>query len=446
MPNNVQTEINALNLLMSIRKPELLVKLTPDLFGNEDLKNLFNLIKRFYTEKGTWIGWDVLNAVVSKAARSQERADYLMKLILKIRDRDTEGLTEEDLLQELGDFRSLRTVMDISEELVSAVEQKDAAKVTALYKKGYEKICFSTVDEEESDLGMLSFEETPTKFRTTGFKPLDDRSGFAEGSLVLLGGDSGTGKSTLAHCIGVHNYYNYPGSVAYWTYEQGKKEIASRVWSRTSQVDLGNIIGGTLSVAEKLVLRKTKAQFLFKDVPEDSLERLLSDFSNKPENEYMQELYKTLEPRENKFMMFDDCLDFDSLLMKMELLYAVKGVRVFIVDYITLIPRGRLERQLAQWEYNLYKSAMLKTFARKHGDVIVITPVQFDSKEDKLRLASNMINDADICLTMKQTEADAACDLVTTTFKKYRNFTGAALKDFKMLKAFDKAGFEYVEM
>jgi hypothetical protein len=160
----------------------------------------------------------------------------------------------------------------------------------------------------------------------------------------------------------------------------------------------------------------------------------------------MQELYKSLEPRDNKFMLFDDCLDFDSLLMKMELLYAVKNVKVFIVDYITLIPRGRLERQLQQWEYHLYKSAMLKTFARKHGDVIVITPVQFDSKEDKLRLASNMINDADICLTMKQTDDDKKVDMVTVTFKKYRNFTGDALKDFKLIKEFSKAGFTYLDM
>lgn len=445
MPANVQTEINALSRLMSVKDPELLVKIDPDMFGSEDLRNLYNLIKRFFTEKGTWIGWDVLNGIVSKAARSQERAAYVLKLVQKIRDRDTAGLTDEDMLTELNEFKSLRTVMDVSEELLAAVEQKDATKVVALYKQGYEKLCFASAAEEESDIGMLSKDDTATVFRKTGIEPIDARSGFAEGALVLLGGESGTGKSTLAHCIGIHNYLNYPGSVGYWTFEQGKREISSRIWSRTSQVDLGNIISGKLSPEERKVLRQTKADFLFEGV-DGNLLSAIDQYKDRSETEYMNHLYKTYAPRANKFQIFDDCPDFDSLLLKMELMYSMKNTRVFIIDYITLIPRGRLYRELAQWEYNLYKSAALKTFARRHGDAIVITPVQYNSKEDTIRLASNMINDADIFLAMKQTEEDAKCDIVTTVFKKYRNFTGEALKDFQLLKDFSKAGFIYVNM
>lgn len=439
MPNNAQLELNAVHQLMLGKNPELLVKIESDMFGNDDIKSLFNLIKRFYVEKGTWIGWDVLNGIVTKAARSQERADYLLKLILKIRDRETEGLSDDDILQELTDFKNLRTVMDVSEELIQAVEQKDAAKVTALYKKGYEKICLSGTVEEESDLGRMSGEDIEYIFRKTGFSDIDSRSGFAEGDLVLLGGESGAGKSTLAHCIGMHNYKNYTGSIAYWSYEQGKKAIMSRIWSRESQLDLGKLISNTISLEERTVLRRTKADFLMNDVT--GIECVLDEFKSKSEQQFMDKLYSLYEPRNNKFLIYDDCLDFDALLMKMEFLYAVKGVRIFIVDYITLIPRGKLESKLAQWEYNLYKSQMLKTFARKHGDCIVITPVQYDSTEDKIKLASNMKNDSDVFIAMSQSEEDKKCGAVNCAYKKYRNFTGDPLKDFKLIQEFDKAGF-----
>lgn len=439
MPNNAQLELNAVNKLMLGKNPELLVKIESDMFGNDDIKSIFNLIKRFYVEKGTWIGWDVLNGIVSKAARSSERADYLLKLILKIRDRDIEGLSDDDVLQELTDFRNLRTVMDVSEELIQAVEQKDAGKVTALYKKGYEKICLAGTVEEESDLGKMSGEDTKYIFRKTGFSDIDSRSGFAEGGLILLGGESGTGKSTKAHCIGMYNYENYVGSVAYWSYEQGKKEIMSRIWSRKSQLDLGKLISGGLSTEERTIFRRAKADFLMGDVT--GIECVLDEYKKLPEQAFMNKLYELYEPRENKFLIYDDCLDFDNLLLKMEFLYAVKGVRVFIIDYITLIPRGKMYRELAQWEYNIYKSQALKTFSRKHGDCLVITPVQYNSKEDTIRLASNMINDADVFIAMSQSDEDKKCGAVNCAYKKYRNFTGDPLKDFKLIQEFDKAGF-----
>lgn len=439
MPNNAQLELNALAYLTNVRCPELLVRIEPEMFGNVDLRNIFSLVKRYYTEKGTWAGWDVISGIVSKAAKSAERADYLVKLILKIRDREIEGLTEADLLNELSDFKNLRTVMDVSEELIQAVEQKDAGKVVALYKQGYERICVGTSVEEESDLGMLSGEDTKFVFRTTGIAEIDKRSGFAEGGLILYAGESGSGKSTLAHCTGIHNYKNYPGSVAYWTYEQGKKEITARIWSRESQLDLGKLISGELSEAERLVYRKAKAQFLMKDTGD--IEKFLMDGEKLSEQEFMRNLYEKYETIENKFLIFDDCLDFDALLLKMELLYSVKGVRVFIIDYITLVPRGRMYRELAQWEYNLYKTQALKTFARKHGDVLVITPVQYDAKDDKIKMASNMLNDADVCISMHQTPEDKKVDIVGCEFKKYRNFTGDPLKNFRLFQEFNKAGF-----
>ena len=440
MPNNAQLELNALSYLMLVKSPELLIKVEPEMFGNADLKSMFSLIKRYFTEKGTYPGWDIISGIISKNTKSTERADFLLKLILKIKDREIEGLSETDVLQELSDFKNLRTVMDVSEELISAVEQKDAGKVVALYKQGYERICIGgSLEEEESELGQLSYEDHRYTFRSTGFADIDKRSGFAEGALVLLAGESGAGKSTIAHCIGTHNYENFEGGVAYWSYEQGKKEITSRIWSRKSQLDLGKMISGDLSDNERLIYRKTKVEFLMEQP--QKVQEFLRETQKVPENEFMASMYQKYETRENKFLIFDDGPDFDSLMLKMELLYSVKGIRVFIIDYITLVPRGRLARELASWEYNIYKTQMLKSFARKHGDVLVITPVQYDAGEDKIKMASNMINDADICISMKQTEEDKNCDMVSCKFKKYRNFTGEPLKDFKLMQDFSKAGF-----
>lgn len=440
---NPLVELNAICFIMNQKSPEFLAKLDGDLFDNKDLKNVFRLIQGFYLQSGQFPGWDTLTADVVKRCNTKDKSEFLSSLLLQVRERDIQGLTEESLLSELQDFKKLRLLLESSGELVSAIQRKDAKQAVASLKSAYDRVCVSSeYNLEDSDIDSLAGDDIKYEFKKTGIYEIDKRSGISTGSLVLICGESGSGKSTLAHSMGVYNYLNNNEGVAYWSWEQGTKEITSRIWSYCSDVDLGSIISGTLTDEEKFKVRLAKAKFLC-DSSTDFKE-FCDTTKGETESEFVKLLTDTYGRKSHNFFIFDNCPTFDELLIQMELLRQTRNVKMFVVDYLTLVNLGPRGAKMASWEQALTMSKELKTFARKNK-VIVITPLQYDSGSQKIRFSSNIINDADLSLAMSEDEDDKELGVVTCKFLKYRNFTSVknepVLKEFKLLKSFHTAKF-----
>jgi len=332
------------------------------------------------------------------------------------------------LMTELTDQVKMRHLLLGLQDIAHAAEARDTEKAFALFSGLQEQILL-TGDNEilNSDILALAGADVSFEWRTTGVPDIDRRNGISLGSLVLICGDTGTGKSTRAHSIGIHQYNKYREGVAYWSWEQGK--------------DLGNIISDELTKEERGKLRAAKLKFLFinSDVNfvEESLENGLS------EEEFIREAALRFERKPEGFFLFDHGPNFDDLLVEMELLRSTKGVVTFEIDYLTLIPAGASHRGLQSWERYLEMSKALKNFARR-GKGIVITPLQFDAKAETIRFSQNIINDADLALFMSQDKEDLELGTVTNKFAKFRNYRtipGEPLSNFKQLRAFDKAKF-----
>ena len=439
---NAQTEMNCLHVLMTRNSPELLVKLDASMFGNEEMRKLFLLIKACYVERGSWPGWDVLRSIVEQKSSSADKARFVLALLDQIEQRKVGELSDSDLVAEMVEGSKLRTLLSGIQEVVLAAEVRDVDKALALFNSLNEKLVLKGSQSVLSaDLLSLAGSDVRFNWRTTGIEAIDERNGVSTGSLVLLCGDTGTGKSTHGHSIGIHQHLKYADSVAYWSWEQGKKEIMGRIWSHQSEVDLGDIISDELDCADRIKMRTTKLNFLFEDDPQ--IKELASGMLDKSEEEFIRAASGVLKRRGCEFYIYDHGPNFDQLLVEMELLRSVKGVRLFIVDYLTLIPAGAEMRGMQSWEMYIKMSQRLKSFARRN-DVIVITPLQFDAKEGTIRFSKNIINDADLALFMSQDEEDREMGTVTHVFAKYRNFKSIPnkpLESFKLLRSFNTAKF-----
>ena len=85
---------------------------------------------------------------------------------------------------------------------------------------------------------------------------------------------------------------------------------------------------------------------------------------------------------------------------------------------------GADTRNLSQWEAILHQSRKLKNFSHKYG-LNVITPAQLSvgkkGEDNKIRFASNIIADCDLCIAMYMDDQDKTLDTVTCEFKAIRN-------------------------
>lgn len=443
---SVQTELNAIKKIMAAKNPELLTKIKHTDFGNEELAKLFLLIRKFFVDKSEWLGWDVLKSIVTSKCTTQDKSKYLTSLLDQIQERDISGLSEEMLIQEMNEAGRCRSVLDSIKEIALAAERRDLEAVQGLYRTGYEKAFLSDSGaSDECNLVNMAGEDVTFNWRTTGIQGIDERNGITTGALVLLCGDTGTGKSTAAHSIGVHQFKKYSSGVMYASWEQGRKEIMARIFSYESDVDLGKIIDDELDIEERHKLRNAKLSLLFQ-LEDKDVEKFLKENEGVNEELFIKQASAEFKSKENGFFIYDDGPNFDDLLVRMELLRSTKNVELFVVDYLTIIPPGHEHRSLQSWEVYIKMSQQLKNFARKN-DVTVIAPLQFDGKEGKIRFSKNILNDADLAIFMSQDKEDVEMNTVTISFGKYRNFKtikGKPLQSFKLMRSFETAKFREV--
>ena len=445
---NTQSEFNAIKMLVDGASPELLIKFDRSHFGNPELGNIFLLIRHHYLEHGEFPGWQVLSASVASRCKSTDKARQLMGLLEQIRERDIRGLSGESLVAELQATAKVRTILDGVEEMVSAASNKDAERTLSLLKQLHDKAFLQGASTSIDAGSLLARADQDLVFNwcSSGINAIDRRNGFADGWLILLGGDSGTGKSTLAHMLGLHMFKKNAESVYYRTWEQGTGELMARIFSCHSGVDLGNIISDDLDAEERLRLRKAKIELLFQINSDVDINSWLEEMKEVLEKDFLKEARKSYTPKTNNFFLYDDGCDFDQLLIEMELMFATRGVRLFILDYLTIIPKGVEHRGMQSWEAYIKMTDRLKNFCNRTRSKVIL-PLQFDAKEGTIRFSKNIINAADLAIWMSQDAEDKEMDTVTFEFGKYRNYKtikGEPLQSFKLMKAFATARFQEV--
>lgn len=445
MASNLQVEINALAHIMKRQSPELLVAVSTDMFGNQQLAKVFQLIRKFYVENSEFIGFDVLRAQVSKACKTEDMTKFMMSILEQVQGRDISGMTDDMMLVEMSEYLKFRTVLAKVDPLITAVEQQDISATLQHLTELYTKVVVDGENRlENADMGLMAATPIKFRFRKTGIKPIDDRGGLIEGGFTLLAGSAKAGKSTLACMIALHQYLNDSGSVLYASYEMLAGEVRSRIFANYADIDLGKLMSDDLAPFERGQLQRAEADF-YCQLPKDFTVNL--DLSRE---EYFADLYTKYPRRDNKFYVLDAREDWDSLFVKMELMATTKNVKCFVVDYITLVPRGAADKNLSSWEYILLQSKKLKQFAHKH-QCNVITPMQYapatKNAEDKIKFASNVINDCDLCLAIHQSEEDKTLDAVSVDFKAMRSFLSLPgepnLRSFKLIKELNKGRFVY---
>ena len=448
MASNTQVEFNCIKFIMEAQRPELLVSIVPEYFGNLELRKIFMLVRKFYVDNSTFMGWDLIRASVSKACRTPEKMKFLLSILDQIQGRDIAGLTEDILLTELRDYRKFRLVLDKVAPLISAVEDKDIDATLGKLKELHDSVF---VEEEyqltSCDLSEMTDEDIKFEFRSTGIAPLDSRGGLIKGGLTIIAAPAKTGKSTLAGMMATHQYLHEEGSVAVFSYEMSTSEVRARIFANVASMDVGTLMDGSLSSADRRKLWCAEADFYCQDFPADYV--FNADLTRK---EFFAEVFAAYPKRSNKFYIFDERVDWDELFIKMNMLVSTSNVKTIVCDYPFLIPRGKAHKELASWEYNLLMSKNLKTFSHKYG-LNVITPAQLDQgkkgDDPKLRFVSNAINDCDLAIYLLNSEEDKTLGTVTWKWAAMRNFKTIPdqpyLTDFKLLKQLQFSRFEYLD-
>lgn len=445
--NNAQLELNTIQKLMQDRSPELLVAVSPEYFGNSELKKIFLLIRKFYLDQGEFIGWDVLRAQISKLCSTVEKAKFMLGLLDQIQQRDISGLTDEILIKELQDYHKFRIVLDKAGDLVSAVESKDIDKTLGVLQGLYDSVYMSDGGSlDDADMANMAAKEIKFDFRKTGITEIDARGGFIEGGLILVAADAKQGKSTLCGQAALHQYLSEPGNIAVVSYEMSAAEYRSRIFANYASVNLGNIMAGNLSEEERDKLLVKESQFYCGET--EDIYKFAFDNRTLSRTDYFYKLFDKFPRRENKFFVIDERLSWPDLFAKMQLLVETKGVKTFIIDYINLVPMGWDTKHLAQWEAVLFQSRKLKNFSHKYK-LNMVTPVQLamDKKtgESKIRYASNVIADCDLCIAMHSSDDDLKLGTVTCEFKAIRNGLSVPGKSFhepfKLMKDFEYSRF-----
>lgn len=445
---NAQIELACISYLMHRKDPEMLAAIQPDYLDNRDLSKIFLLIRKFYLDNGEFIGWDLLKANVERACRTAENAKFLLSIIDQMKKKDLAGLTDEILLSELRDYHKFRTVLLKVDPLVRAVENKDIAATLNGVRELYDSVFVENEYQlDDADIRSMAGKKIQFSFRTTGIPPIDERGGLIVGGYTIIAAPAKMGKSTVTSMIAAHQYLHEEGSGAIFSYEMGRPEVRARVLANVASLDIGELMSDTLSPADQQKLLRAEAVFYCKDAEGVKVEGVTD------REAFFEELFQKYEKRDNRLFIFDERLDYDNLMVKMNLLATTRNVKTFIVDYPWLIPRGKAYRDMAGWEYQLQVSKNWKTFAHQHS-VVVLTPAQLDpgkkGEDSKLRFVTNAINDCDLALFMTEGDDDKTLGTVTFKFAAMRNFLSVPGKPgfpapFKMSKELNHSRFSCME-
>lgn len=453
MNHNKRYELLALKKIIAAKNPVHYSSVSPELFANKDLNNIFRLLRVTYAEKSEKLGFEALKAELAHRITSPEKREFLVDLVTTMEELEDSDTSLEFVLEKLSEQLKFRIIVDGTSNLLEMVSGRDAAAAIGTLTSLLDRLnnSDSSASVEDGDMYTMAGEEIKFNFYKTGFPPLDRRGGLIEGGLTLIAGDTGTGKSTKSQNIMQHCFWNYEASCAYFTYEQSKSEIRARILAAESGIDVGCISSGQMTLEQRNCVRVAEINFLMLAAKSDIL-KFVKDREGETDLNFWTEAKGYFTPRPNRFYVYDGRLDWDGLFSRMALLKATKGIKFFCVDYPYLVPRGTADKGLQQWEYALLKTQQLKSFCGQNGYSQMIAPAQYNAKEDTLRYVKGAVNAADLYIKMSVEEGDdqlGTMGATTCTFGKYRNFLTIpdepTLLPYKLIKEFDKSRFVFLE-
>lgn len=222
----------------------------------------------------------------------------------KLRKSDIEKIRTTTILnrqiRSLNKYRQLRGLFQISEDVVTNLNKKSVDPETLLTE-----IAESVVKLRQSrdvDHTVINFgvgnnstalvksllEDAGASFIPSGFNTFDSKNGgFGWGNLVVIGGTTGGGKSTLAAQLGI-NWSDMGEDVTIVPLEMTEREMTARLMANASGLDVRKILFNKLSDGEKDLYWKAFKRFvkskkrsegtlrLFKPTHDMSIEEILA--------------------------------------------------------------------------------------------------------------------------------------------------------------------------
>ena len=141
-------------------------------------------------------------------------------------------------------------IMEQAEKKIFEVAQRKSSKSYSLIKD----VLGNTFDRLEE----LAKQENPIVGVSSGFNDLDKKTlGFAPGQLIIVAARPAMGKSAFALNIAVNSALKSGKSVAYFSLEMSKEELANRILASEAMVDNSKIRTAQLEESEWKTLLQT---------------------------------------------------------------------------------------------------------------------------------------------------------------------------------------------
>lgn len=272
----------------------ILSRIADDYFYTEEAKEVFTEIKGFFQKKGEPPNYKVL---CQHVGLSEEARDFL---------KSAEGIAKspaqiDQLLGSLNEYRQTRLYYSLAKKLLRRLEAPkinpdEMAEVVStmvskiqLRKSSEADIVHIGKDSNvRKVLEELLYGEDNDNCIPTGFKTFDSvNGGFFRGSLVTLGGASGSGKSLLANQLSI-NQSTIGYKTAVIPLEMSTPEMVARSASSLSGMSSIDIFLKRLATGEKDAVWKKFTRFdrkvakangrytIFKPREDMSIEELMS--------------------------------------------------------------------------------------------------------------------------------------------------------------------------
>lgn len=197
---------------------------------------------------------------------------------IKLRKADIEKVkTTDDLnrhVVSLNKYRQLRGLFQLSEDVVLNLNKKAidpdallteiAESVVRLRQaKSVEHTVVNFgVGNNSTEMAKSLLTDANANFIPTGFDTFDKRNGgFGWGNLVVIGGTTGGGKSTLAAQFGI-NWSDMGEDVTFVPLEMTERETTARLMANASGLDVRKILFNKLSDGEKDLYWKAFKRFV----------------------------------------------------------------------------------------------------------------------------------------------------------------------------------------
>jgi replicative DNA helicase len=319
----------------------------------------------------------------------------------KLRKSDIEKIGTTTILnrqiRSLNKYRQLRGLFQMSEDVVTNLNKKSVDPETLLTEiaESVVKLRQSRdvdhtvinfgVGNNSTALAKSLLEDAGASFIPSGFNTFDSKNGgFGWGNLVVIGGTTGGGKSTLAAQLGI-NWSDMGEDVTMVPLEMTEREMTARLMANASGLDVRKILFNKLSDGEKDIYWKAFKRFVKSKKRSEGTLRLFKPTHDMSIEEILASVYPL-------------------------------GSRIIIIDYISLL-KG-VDGDDA-WQKLGAVARYCKIWAESNNAIVVLL-CQI-SAEGAIRYARSIAEHANYCWTFVANQQTQEQEIINIEQFKARN-------------------------